>query len=98
MCTLQSIPKVNIYARSAIFRDIKPDNLLVDKDGHLKLTDFGLATGFHPTHDSNYYQRLLDSGTADGKRSIVINSQNRTDQASTWRKNRRALVRTRQFV
>ena len=38
ICAIESIHELK-----CIHRDIKPDNILIDKFGHIKLTDFGLA-------------------------------------------------------
>jgi serine/threonine protein kinase len=47
------------HRRGVVHRDVKPDNVLFDEDGHAILTDFGIAT-------ARFHGRLTASGRAMG--------------------------------
>ena len=32
-----------MHSKNIVYRDLKPENLLLDNDGYLKITDFGFA-------------------------------------------------------
>ena len=71
--------------------------MLIDKNGHLKLSDFGLSTGLHKTTDAEYYKRFLEPEKPENpaRNSVQVNPINLTmsrEQIATWKANRRRLV------
>jgi len=77
----------SIHQLGFIHRDIKPDNLLLDERGHVKLSDFGLCTGLKEAHRTEFYRGLQ----AQGKKGDVRKMDSR-QKALSWSKNRRHMA------
>jgi len=40
-----------LHSKGIIYRDLKPENILLSQDGHIRLTDFGLAKKINTGED-----------------------------------------------
>jgi serum/glucocorticoid-regulated kinase 2 len=43
-----------LHQQNIIYRDLKPENLLINHDGHIKIADFGLSKGGMNSREVTY--------------------------------------------
>ena len=55
-----------MHSRGIIYRDLKPSNILVDRSGHIRLTDFGLS-GSLVKHKRPVSSSMDDGGHSDSQ-------------------------------
>uniref|UniRef100_A0A1J3CRJ2 non-specific serine/threonine protein kinase n=2 Tax=Noccaea caerulescens TaxID=107243 RepID=A0A1J3CRJ2_NOCCA len=86
----------SIHKHNYIHRDIKPDNLLLDRSGHMKLSDFGLCKPLDCSvlqeKDFTLAHNVSGALQSDGRPVAPRRTRSQMEQLQNWQRNRRMLA------
>ena len=93
----------SVHKLNCIHRDLKPDNILIDKNGHIQLSDFGLAkisdkTFFPITSKDNTGPQRIINNQSDSITSLNTNYSNNNNFNSMIRNNNSLRQRRNRLV
>ena len=70
-----------LHRNHIVYRDLKPENLLIDKEGHIKITDFGFAKVLSP---KNMFRTFTVCGTNEYLAPELIQQKGHGMAADWW--------------
>ncbi|KAK4344332.1 hypothetical protein RND71_037426 [Anisodus tanguticus] len=82
----------SVHKHNYIHRDIKPDNLLLDKNGHMRLSDFGLCKPLDCSNLSPINENEVMDGEDSRGSANKGTGWNSLEQLQHWQINRRKLA------
>ena len=61
-----------MHSKNIIYRDLKPENVLIDAEGHVRLVDFGLSRSFDEEKSVGEGKEGKSAGVRNSKGNVAF--------------------------